>query len=135
MKIPTLGISIGGCWRGTLEQQLPFKNYDQILNFWRVLFPRASSRLAFSFVPARNRRNVTEDRRQSIADSSSFDHPQDKFTRQDMHVRNNGLSIDSRVTNSRYVVKGSSKHDAIVKARGTRHGFVSRTKQETEGKC
>ena len=31
-----------------------------------------------------------------------------------------GLSIGSRVTNSRHVVKGSSKHDAIVKARGMR---------------
>lgn len=105
----------------TLEHQLPFKNYDQILNFWpffRLLFPRASYPLAFSYVPAQSHRNVIEDRRRSFVGSSSFDHPRDKFTRQDMHLCDNGLSIGSRVTNSRHI-KGSSKHDAIVKARGS----------------
>lgn len=137
MKIPTLEESLSvdvGEDVGTSAsvQKLRY----QILNLWPffryvTLLPRASSPLAFSFVPARNRRDAIEDRRRSFVGSSSFDHPQDKFTRQDMHLRDNGLSIGSRVTNSRHVVKGSSKHDAIVKARG----FVSRTKQKTEGKC
>lgn len=128
MKIPTLEESLSVDVRGdvgtsTSVQKLRSNNTKLLAILPYVL--RASS----PFVPARNHRNAIEGRRRSFVGSSLFDHPQDKFTRQDMHLRDNGLSIGSRVTNSRHV-KGSSKHDAIVKARGMHHRFVSRTKQK-----